>query len=75
MYAIRSYYVKDNILYVACGRAGLQIFDVSNPQEPERIAATNTPGGWIVRLAGKGEQLFTQNFSNDLQLYDSYNFV
>jgi hypothetical protein len=63
-------YLNDEVLYIANGRAGLHVFDVSDPADPQRVAAINSPGGWVNCLAGNQKQLFTYNFSNDLQIYD-----
>lgn len=63
-------YLNGDVLYIANGRAGLHVFNVSNPRQPQHIAAINTPGGWINHLAGDKAQLFAYNFNNDLQRYD-----
>jgi len=63
-------YLNDDMLYIANGRAGLHVFDVSDPRQPQRVAAINTPGGWVDRLAGDGKQLFSDNFNTKLQRYD-----
>ena len=63
-------YLSGDVLYIANGRAGLHVFDVSNPHHPQRVSAFNTTGGWVNRLAGDKKQLFAYNFNNDLQIYD-----
>ncbi|MEJ2200863.1 MAG: hypothetical protein P8X63_07590, partial [Desulfuromonadaceae bacterium] len=66
----KDIYLNGNMLYVANGRVGLQVFDVGVPSRPRRVASFNLPEGWINFLAGNGKQLFVYNFNNELQIYD-----
>lgn len=41
--------VQDNIAYISCGWAGLFIFDITNPQNPEQLGQFKT-ADWIIDI-------------------------
>jgi hypothetical protein len=67
--------VAGNYAFVAAGAAGLEVFDVSNPVAPVRVAGLDTPGlassletaGGIVYLADGSGGLRIIDVSNPLQ--------
>lgn len=49
--------VQDNIAYISCGWAGLFIFDITNPQNPEQLAQFETVN-WIIDIEIVGQILY-----------------
>lgn len=41
---VESLFVKDNFLFLAADKAGLKIFDITNPQKPILVSQIKTPG-------------------------------
>jgi hypothetical protein len=50
--------VSGDYVYVADGVAGLQIIDISSPDDPKRVGSRNTPGGDAKGVAVKGNYAF-----------------
>ena len=61
--------VQNNLAFVACGRAGVHIVDVSNPSAPVEVA-TITARGPAEGVAVAGATLYVANGPYGLLLYD-----
>ncbi|MDY0269233.1 hypothetical protein [Trichloromonas sp.] len=66
----QEFALNDEILYLANGRAGLQVFDIADPSSPRRIGSLNPPGGQLIKIGRRGDQLFVYDQKSDLRLYD-----
>jgi len=67
--------VQDHYAYVVAGSAGLQIFDIVNPESPQRVGGLNTSGYFRkVVVAGEyaymaGDGLVIANVSDPVQVH------
>ena len=60
--------VADNFAYVAAGLSGLQIVDVSNPENPEEVGYYNTPG-YALAVSAVENLAYVADYTN-LGIYD-----
>ena len=72
--AARGVAVSGNYAYVAAEYGGLQVIDVSNPANPERVGGrTNDLGGIPTGVAVSGNYAYVADFGAGLQVIDVSN--
>jgi hypothetical protein len=64
--------IKDNLAYVASGKIGLVIYDVSNPSSPKEVSFCDTPGG-ATGVAVEGDYAYVADGRSGLQIIDIRN--
>jgi hypothetical protein len=67
---ISSIQIMDNIIYLACGDAGVELFDISSPDHPHMIK--QYPGYTTSVQTRLNYPLFAVNHTEGMQIYKPY---